>query len=158
MVFLHPSSRSLTRSVHEKSVRILLIALLILLLLGYILHVTACVLYDGPMVLTVAAGPTPDGIEAYLNNQLRLIHADFEYIGHSTHDRNEPGTSVHLQWYTSRLPEYASLGAEASILCLVVCDPAQTNVHSATVYIGSDKAIDSVIRRYAYSFHTIDVP
>lgn len=135
--------------------RIFLITLLTLLILAAVLHVAACVLYDGPVVLTLSVGPAPEGIEAFLNDQLRLIHADFQYIGHSTHDLTAPEASVPFRWYSSRLPEYASLGTNASVLCLVSCDSSQTTVASATVYIGTDRAIDSVTRRYAVSFQPI---
>ena len=142
----------------KNHLRILLIALLTLLILATVLHVAASVLYDGPVVLTLSAGSAPEGIEAFLNDQLRLIRADFQYIGHSTHDLSTPDAFVPFRWYTARLPGYASLGTDTSVLCLVSCDSSQTMVTSATAYIGTDRAIDSLTRRYAASFHPTDEP
>ena len=142
----------------EKRLRIFFVALLTLLILAAVLPVAASVLYDGPVVLTLSSGPAPEGIEAFLNNQLRFIHADFQYIGHSTHDLNTPEASIPMLWYASPLPGYASLGTDASVLCLVSCDSSQTIVDSATAYIGTDRAIDSLTRRYAASFHPTDEP
>ena len=142
----------------EKRLRIFFIALLALLILAAVLPVAASVLYDGPVVLTMPSGLAPEGIEAFLNNQLRLIHPDFRYIGHSTHDLNTPEASIPMRWYASPLPGYASLGTDASVLCLVSSETSQTSVNSATAYIGTDRAIDSLTRRYAVSFHPTDEP
>lgn len=142
----------------EKRLRIFFIALLTLLILAAILPVAASVLYDGPVVLTLSSGPAPEGIEAFLNNQLQLIHADFRYIGHSTHDLHTPEALVPMLWYASPLPGYVTLGTDASVLCLVSCDASRTSVDSATAYIGTDRAIDSLTRRYAASFHPTDEP
>jgi len=142
----------------EKRLRIFFIALLALLLLATVLPVAASVLYDGPVRLTLSSGPAPEGIEAFLNNQLQLIHTDFRYIGHSTHDLHTPEASVPLLWYASPLPGYVTLGTDASVLCLVSCNSSQTIVDSATAYIGTDRAIDSLTRRVAASFHPTDEP
>ena len=142
----------------KKHLRIFFIALLTLLILAAVLPVAASVLYDGPVVLTISSGPAPEGIEAFLNNQLRFIHTDFRYIGHSTHDLHAPEASIPMLWYASLLPGYASLGTDASVLCLVSCDSSQTIVDSATAYIGTDRAIDSLTRRYAASFRPTDEP
>ena len=142
----------------EKRLRIFFIALLALLLLAVILPVAASLLYDGPVVLTISSGPAPEGIEAFLNGQLHLIHADFRYIGHSTHDLHTPEASVPLLWYASPLPGYVTLGTDASVLCLVSSETSQTSVNSATAYIGTDRAIDSLTRRYSASFHPTDEP
>lgn len=142
----------------EKRLRIFFVALLTLLLLAAVLPVAASVLYDGPVRLTLSSGLAPEGIEAFLNNQLQLIHADFRYIGHSTHDLNTPEASIPMRWYASPLPGYASLGTDASVFCLVSCNSSQTIVDSATAYIGTDRAIDSLTRRYTASFHPTDEP
>ena len=142
----------------EKCLRIFFVALLALLILAIILPVAASVLYDGPVVLTMPSGLAPEGIEAFLNNQLQLIHTDFRYIGHSTHDLHTPEASIPMLWYASPLPGYVSLGTDASVLCLVSCDASQTIVDSATAYIGTDRAIDSLTRRYAASFYPTDEP
>ena len=142
----------------EKRLRIFFVALLTLLILAAVLPVAASLLYDGPVVLTISSGPAPEGIEAFLNNQLCFIHADFQYIGHSTHDLNTPEASIPMLWYASPLPGYVSLGTDASVLCLVSCDSSQTIVDPATAYIGTDRAIDSLTRRYAASFYPTDEP
>ena len=142
----------------EKRLRIFFVALLALLILAAFLPVAASVLYDGPVVLTLSSGPAPEGIKAFLNNQLQLIHTDFRYIGHSTHDLHTPEASVPLLWYASPLPGYVTLGTDASVLCLVSSETSQTSVNSATAYIGTDRAIDSLTRRYAASFHPTDEP
>lgn len=142
----------------ENRLRIFFIALLALLLLATVLPVAASLLYDGPLVLTLSSGPASEGIEAFLNNQLQLIHADFRYIGYSTRDLHAPEASIPMLWYASPLPGYVTLGTDASVLCLVSCNSSQTIVDSATAYIGTDRAIDSLTRRYAASFHPTDEP
>ena len=142
----------------EKRLRIFFVALLVLLILAAVLPVAASVLYDGPVVLRLSSGLAPEGIEAFLNGQLQLIQTDFRYIGHSTHDLCTSEAHEPLLWYASPLPGYIMLGTDASVLCLVSCDSSQTIVDSATAYIGTDRAIDSLTRRYAASFYPTDEP
>ena len=87
---------------------------------------------------------------------MSLLNTNFEYIGYSTDDIDLPDTPMSFSWYTSSLPSYFSLGTDSYILCLVHFDSDKNQFDYVNTYIGSSKAIDSVTRRYSYSFHRIN--
>ncbi|MBR6571256.1 MAG: hypothetical protein IKK75_12470 [Clostridia bacterium] len=136
----------------KKSIRTIITGAFFMLMLLFILHIAASVLFDGPVDLSFALEKTPDNIALFLNEKMALLQADFEYIGCSTGDINASDGNILFSWYTSRLPAYLSLGTDAYVLCLAHFDSRQNEFDYAHVYIGSPKAIDSMVRRYAYSF------
>ena len=97
-----------------------------------------------------------DNVESFLNKKMSLLNTNFEYIGYSTDDIDLPNTPMSFSWYTSSLPSYFSLGTDAYILCLVHFDSDKNQFDYVNTYIGSSKAIDSITRRYSYSFHRIN--
>jgi len=142
----------------KKSIYSVAKALIILFLLAFVLHIVASVLFDWPITLSFSSEiiSDNDNVESFLNKKMSLLNTNFEYIGYSTDDIDLPDTPMSFSWYTSSLPSYFSLGTDSYILCLVHFDSDKNQFDYVNTYIGSSKAIDSVTRRYSYSFHRIN--
>ena len=120
------------------------------------LHMIASVLYDGPITRRFVIDGSFDDLESYLEAKGFPFGLSLEYIGYSTGNIDSPDPNVLLYWYTSELPCYLSLGTDAYVLCLAHFDDTSNNIDYIDAYIGSSRAIDSVTRRYSYSFHRVE--